>query len=67
MGIMPGTKWCGLGNEAEAFQSVGVYTSSDTCCREHDHCPSKIKAFESDFGIFNLRFHTLSHCDCDER
>ncbi|CAG0894242.1 unnamed protein product [Cyprideis torosa] len=67
MTIMPGTLWCGAGNISPKFTDLGAYTGADLCCREHDHCPSKLGPFEKKFGLLNLRPHTILHCHCDER
>ena len=63
--IYPGTKWCGNGNTAEAFDDLGSETAADICCREHDYCPFTIESFTRRFNLFNYRLHTLSHCECD--
>ena len=38
----------------------------DKCCRAHDHCPVKIKAFSSNYGATNYHVYTKSHCACDD-
>ncbi|XP_044131198.1 group 3 secretory phospholipase A2 [Bufo gargarizans] len=43
------------------------FSRVDRCCREHNHCSPQIQAFEFQYGIKNDRFHTVSHCDCDQR
>ncbi|XP_032899581.1 group 3 secretory phospholipase A2 isoform X2 [Amblyraja radiata] len=43
------------------------FDQTDFCCREHDHCERKIAAFEYKYGTLNIRLHTVSHCDCDDR
>lgn len=63
--IYPGTKWCGNGNTAEAFDDLGSEAAADICCREHDYCPFTIESFTRRFNLFNYRLHTLSHCECD--
>ncbi|XP_067911585.1 group 3 secretory phospholipase A2 [Heterodontus francisci] len=63
----PGTIWCGMGDSAENFADLGIFDRTDLCCREHDHCEHKISAFEYNYGMRNLRLHTISHCDCDYR
>ncbi|XP_066298090.1 uncharacterized protein [Branchiostoma lanceolatum] len=65
--IYPGTKWCGAGDMASKFDDLGEEAEVDKCCREHDHCEHRIPGFSSAYGFFNYRFHTLSHCDCDDR
>jgi len=66
MFIYPGTKWCGRGSVSTHFDDLGDNIATDKCCREHDHCPFTIEGFTTNFGLFNYRFHTLSHCNCDE-
>ncbi|XP_050976185.1 group 3 secretory phospholipase A2 isoform X2 [Labeo rohita] len=65
--MIPGTLWCGSGNEATAFTDLGVFEDTDKCCREHDHCKDIIPSFSYDHGVFNTNIFTLSHCDCDNR
>ncbi|XP_036304737.1 group 3 secretory phospholipase A2 isoform X1 [Pipistrellus kuhlii] len=64
---IPGTLWCGFGDSAGNSTELGVFRGPDLCCREHDHCPQAIAAFQYNYGIQNYRFHTISHCDCDAR
>lgn len=65
--IFPGTKWCGKGDLAECFDDLGPDQELDTCCRDHDCCPFMIPPFTSRFNLFNYRFHSIIHCDCDTR
>lgn len=65
-GILPGTKWCGVGDIAGSFEELGTQMEVDACCRAHDHCPVKLKAFRTGYGIINLSLYTKSHCDCDK-
>uniref|UniRef100_A0A0K2TM74 Phospholipase A2-like central domain-containing protein n=1 Tax=Lepeophtheirus salmonis TaxID=72036 RepID=A0A0K2TM74_LEPSM len=65
-GIFPGTYWCGLGNSAPDKARLGISPFVDRCCRIHDQCPLWILKLESRYGLFNSRFHTVSHCHCDE-
>lgn len=46
---------------------TGMFKSTDRCCREHDHCLHTIPAYKTNYGVFNSKFFTLSHCDCDQR
>lgn len=46
---------------------TGMFESADRCCREHDHCQHNIPAFTVNYGVFNPKFFTVSHCDCDQR
>lgn len=34
-GVVPGTKWCGLGDLAKNFHDLGTEESMDRCCRSH--------------------------------
>ncbi|GFY01871.1 acidic phospholipase A2 PA4 [Trichonephila clavipes] len=65
--LYPGTNWCGSGSNARKFNELGYNAAADRCCRDHDHCPYTIEGFTRKFNFFNFRFHTISHCDCDER
>lgn len=47
------------------FLSAGEFAETDSCCRVHDHCPHVIHAFSSKYGRTNFKWHSLSHCDCD--
>ncbi|KAM6903017.1 group 3 secretory phospholipase A2 [Xenentodon cancila] len=65
--IVPGTLWCGSGNKAPSYQDLGLFSDTDSCCREHDQCKHTILSFHSQFGVFNSNIFTMSHCDCDNR
>uniref|UniRef100_A0A3B5MIG0 Phospholipase A2 group III n=1 Tax=Xiphophorus couchianus TaxID=32473 RepID=A0A3B5MIG0_9TELE len=69
--IVPGTLWCGSGNKQNSFPTLsplaGVFSDTDSCCREHDQCKHTILSFQSDFGVFNSNIFTMSHCDCDNK
>lgn len=64
-GIIPGTKWCGLGDIASSYEDLGTHVTVDVCCRAHDHCPVKLKAFRTGYDLVNFSLYTKSHCDCD--
>lgn len=64
-GLLPGTKWCGLGDQADSYNDLGPKHRIDICCRAHDHCPIRSKPFRNDYGILNIGLYTKSHCDCD--
>ncbi|KAF7216801.1 group 3 secretory phospholipase A2 isoform X1 [Nothobranchius furzeri] len=64
--IVPGTLWCGSGNKAPSYTDLGVFSNTDSCCREHDQCKHTILSFQSGFGVFNSNIFTMSHCDCDK-
>ncbi|XP_023673850.1 uncharacterized protein proca1 [Paramormyrops kingsleyae] len=61
----PGTLWCGAGNIAENYDQLGEFTATDSCCRVHDHCPYVVQAFSTNFGYTNFKWHSISHCECD--
>ncbi|KAM6048650.1 protein PROCA1 [Theristicus caerulescens] len=63
----PGTLWCGAGSNADAYEQLGEHRDTDRCCRDHDHCQHVIHPFTARYGYRNLRWHTISHCDCDLR
>ena len=65
---MPGTNWCGKGSRADQARSMGGYSGADRCCRQHDlGCPISIEPGMTEYGLTNVRFHAVMHCDCDER
>jgi len=65
---MPGTNWCGKGFRADGFASLGSYSSTDRCCRQHDlGCPESINPGETKYGLQNTKFYAVMHCTCDER
>lgn len=64
-GLIPGTKWCGLGDQANSYNDLGPKYRIDICCRAHDHCPIRSKPFRNDYGVLNIGLYTKSHCDCD--
>uniref|UniRef100_A0A8B9PFV2 Phospholipase A2-like central domain-containing protein n=1 Tax=Apteryx owenii TaxID=8824 RepID=A0A8B9PFV2_APTOW len=47
--------------------AAGEHRDTDRCCRDHDHCQHVIHPFTARYGYRNLRWHTISHCDCDRR
>ncbi|KAI4887279.1 hypothetical protein NFI96_021669 [Prochilodus magdalenae] len=61
----PGTLWCGAGNIADDYDQLGEFSETDKCCRTHDHCSHVIHAFSSNYGYTNFKWHSISHCDCD--
>ncbi|XP_046543534.1 uncharacterized protein LOC124253753 [Haliotis rubra] len=65
--IFPGTKWCGDGDIADSYDDLGYDRKTDACCRKHDSCPHIIERFSYKYSYFNYKFHTLSHCHCDDR
>jgi len=65
-GIVPGTKWCGINDIADSYHDLGQDFRVDKCCRAHDHCPVKVKAFSNSYGATNYHLYTKSHCACDD-
>ncbi|KAG8231738.1 hypothetical protein J437_LFUL012016 [Ladona fulva] len=65
-GILPGTKWCGTGDLATTYYDLGPDMELDVCCRSHDLCPVKVRAFTSRFNLTNYSIYSKSHCECDE-
>jgi len=51
---------------ARGYRDLGRDFALDKCCRAHDHCPVKIKAFSTNYGVTNYHPYTKSHCLCDE-
>ena len=64
--VYPGTKWCGKGNSARHYDDLGDNRQTDMCCRAHDHCAHTIPPLTTKYDMFNYRFHTVSHCYCDD-
>ncbi|GLV41833.1 Phospholipase A2 group III [Carabus blaptoides fortunei] len=66
--LVPGTKWCGKGHKASKYTDVGMFSTTDKCCRRHDSaCPFWIAGFDTKYRLFNWRVNTIMHCQCDER
>ncbi|KAK9747280.1 Phospholipase A2 [Popillia japonica] len=65
--IYPGTLWCGRGTKATEFSQLGVHSKEDSCCRDHDNCPSSLAAGQCRSGICNDSRFTRSHCECDRK
>ncbi|KAM4044736.1 protein PROCA1 [Anomaloglossus baeobatrachus] len=63
----PGTLWCGAGNNAEKESDLGDHKETDSCCRTHDHCEHVIHPFTYSYGYRNFLWHTISHCECDNK
>jgi len=64
--IMPGTRWCGTGNVSTDGRDYGNVVATDRCCQQHDRCAYTIEGFSTNYGLFNYRFYTISHCECDD-
>ncbi|KAH8244726.1 hypothetical protein KR038_001905 [Drosophila bunnanda] len=65
-GIIPGTKWCGTGDIANTYSDLGSEMAMDRCCRQHDLCPVKIRAYQHKYELENDSLYTKSHCICDD-
>ncbi|XP_017851117.1 uncharacterized protein LOC108605822 [Drosophila busckii] len=65
-GIIPGTKWCGTGDIADTYNDLGSEMAMDRCCRQHDLCPIKIRAYQNKYELMNDSLYTKSHCICDD-
>lgn len=65
--ILPGTFWCGRGDKANNYWEVGPLAEVDLCCREHDHCPVRMEAGETNYGLTNSKAITVSLCECEHR
>ena len=57
-GIVPGTKWCGPGDEADSYADIGSKFIVDTCCRAHDLCPIRLRPFRMGYGMVNFSVYT---------
>lgn len=65
-GIIPGTKWCGTGDIAADYHDLGADRLLDRCCRTHDLCPTKVRAFSKRYNLINNSLYSKSHCTCDD-
>ncbi|XP_052871924.1 uncharacterized protein LOC128277498 [Anopheles cruzii] len=65
-GIIPGTKWCGTGDIADGYYDLGEDALMDRCCRTHDLCPIKVRAYQKRYSLSNNSIYTKSHCRCDD-
>lgn len=61
-----GTKWCGTGDIARDYYDLGIDSKVDSCCRAHDLCPVKIRAYSKRYNLTNQSLYTKSHCVCDD-
>lgn len=62
-----GTKWCGTGDIAKNYHDLGSEANVDMCCRAHDLCPVKVRAYSRRYNITNGSLYTKSHCKCDDK
>ncbi|ALC49101.1 CG42237 [Drosophila busckii] len=60
------TKWCGTGDIADTYNDLGSEMAMDRCCRQHDLCPIKIRAYQNKYELMNDSLYTKSHCICDD-
>ncbi|KAF5293746.1 hypothetical protein FQA39_LY03231 [Lamprigera yunnana] len=65
-GIIPGTKWCGTGDIAINYFDLGAEPYVDRCCRAHDLCPVKVRAYSQRYNLTNNSLYTKSYCICDD-
>ncbi|KOC70729.1 Phospholipase A2 [Habropoda laboriosa] len=63
--IFPGTYWCGDGNISPNEKDLGLFETTDVCCRQHDSCSDTILTEEKRDGLVNNGIFTRSSCDCD--
>lgn len=56
--ILTGTKWCGTGDIAETYSDLGSEMAMDRCCRQHDLCPIKIRAYQNKYELMNDSLYT---------
>jgi len=64
--IAEDTRWCGAGHIAENCDDLGRLNKTDSCCREHDHCPYTFSKYAPSYNGFTTNFfYSLSHCECD--
>lgn len=61
-----GTKWCGTGDIATSYHDLGGEPKVDMCCRAHDLCPVKVRAYSRRYNLTNGSLYTKSHCKCDD-
>lgn len=64
--VLIGTKWCGTGDIAKDYHDLGAEASVDRCCRTHDLCPVKVRAYTKRYNLTNNSLYTKSHCKCDD-
>lgn len=67
-GRVPGTKWCGPGNDAANETDFGENEHLDRCCYNHDRCEIRpLKKGTARDGLNNTSDYTKSHCICDKK
>ncbi|XP_071848749.1 uncharacterized protein [Apostichopus japonicus] len=67
--MFPGTLWCGTGNRAPTYDSLGMYNKTDMCCRDHDHSTEdmSISSGATKYNFKNWGMFTITHCSIDKR
>lgn len=65
--VVPGTLWCGWGNNTKDPSELGTFADVDSCCRDHDQCFYNVVALTTRDHYWNYRPMTVSHCDCDDK
>lgn len=58
LSLVTGTKWCGTGDIAETYSDLGSEMAMDRCCRQHDLCPVKIRAYQNKYELMNDSLYT---------
>lgn len=53
-----GTLFCGQDNIADNSGELGLFSTTDSCCRDHDHCKHGIPAGEKKYGLSNTGLFT---------
>lgn len=53
-----GTNWCGTGDIASNYHDLGFENEVDRCCRTHDLCPVKIRAYQRRYDLTNEHLYT---------
>lgn len=67
-GRVPGTKWCGPGNDAHNDTDFGERMELDKCCYHHDRCDIRpLKKGAERFGLKNEDGYTKLHCICEKQ
>lgn len=49
---------CGTGDIATSYSDLGVEKTMDRCCRQHDLCPVKIRAYQNRYRLNNNSLYT---------
>ncbi|XP_065667179.1 acidic phospholipase A2 PA4-like [Hydra vulgaris] len=70
--VWKGTRWCGYEslptlNSTMVPLNESHSSTTDLCCKNHDHCPLFIPRWKSKYNLLNWRPYTISSCDCDRK